>query len=354
MMTASKIETLTATATSAFRPGLRNAAALALTGGEHSKMSPEDLALAITRLNDGRARGGKERSDVHRRGTFNPAHYSFFGWYYLSVKTQLEAAFVQSVSARVDEWLRSEEALDFRAVVYGDFGKCGVCGARFSAGEIWQHEESRDLVHVGLDCCEKYKMVSGTNWSALDDERERANKSRRARAKKAKQFAKVLATYPGLEDALKVDHYIVKDIAARFQASCWISERQVALVMKLAAEAAMPKAEKPVEVNVPAPIAADRQTVRGVVVSVKEYDSAYGTSVKMTVKITTDKGSWLCWGTVPSAAFMGARIDSRGYPVSRGDVVEFDARLEAGRDAHFALFKRPTNFVLCADTVEAV
>lgn len=52
--------------------------------------------------------------------------------------------------------------------------------------------------------------------------------------------AKFLAEHPGLETALATDHYIVRDIAARFQQWGSLSEKQVALVLKLAGEATQP------------------------------------------------------------------------------------------------------------------
>lgn len=55
-----------------------------------------------------------------------------------------------------------------------------------------------------------------------------------------------LANYPGLEDALKCSHPIVQDIAFRFNRWGSLSEKQIALVLKLAADA-----NKPAEPVVP-------------------------------------------------------------------------------------------------------
>jgi hypothetical protein len=72
------------------------------------------------------------------------------------------------------------------------------------------------------------------------------------------------------------------------------------------------------------------------VVSCKTYESDFGTSLKMTVKVTTSTGTWLCWGTVPS------NLDGFNGGPLKGCKIEFTATLVKGREAHFALFKRPT------------
>lgn len=286
---------------------------------------------AIQAANDKRARTGRGRDDIHRRGAFQPDQYEFFGWYYLGANGR---GAVLKCSARVQAFLGSEEAQDFKALVYGDFGKCGVCGARFACGEVWQHTDRRDLVHVGCDCAAKYNLVSGTDWNAIQDERDRALKAVRTAARRSKSRERILAAYPGLDAALATDHYISRDLARRFEVDGSLSDRQIALAFKLAGEAtarAAKRAAEPAEVKIPAPTG--RATVRGVVVSLKTHESQWGASLKMTVKVATPAGVWLAWGTVP-ADLVGK--------VARGDEVEFDATLEAGREPHFAFAKRPT------------
>jgi len=290
-----------------------------------------DFVQVIQAENDKRTRTGRGRDDIHRRGAFQPDQYEFFGWYYLGLGG---GGAVLNCSARVRVFLGSEEAQDFEALSFGDFGKCGVCGARFACGEIWQHTDRRDLVHVGCDCCDKYSLVSGTDWNAVQDERNRALKAQKTAARRSKARARVLAAYPGLEQALATDHYISRDLARRFENDGTLSERQIALAFKLEGEAkdrAAKRAAEPVEIKIAAPTG--RVTVRGVVVSLKTHESAYGSCLKMTVKVTTAAGVWLAWGTVP-ASLVGE--------VGRGDEIEFDAALEAGREPHFAFAKRPT------------
>ena len=56
----------------------------------------------------------------------------------------------------------------------------------------------------------------------------------------------------------------------------------------------------------------------------------------MTLKVETDAGTWLAWGTCPSG-LLGGDFGIRGCRV------RFDAKLtRSDRDEHFAFFKRPT------------
>jgi hypothetical protein len=74
-----------------------------------------------------------------------------------------------------------------------------------------------------------------------------------------------------------------------------------------------------------------RIEITGEVVSIKEVDNAYGSTIKMLVR---DDRGFKVWGTMPSA-IMGQRCT--------GKRVAFAAAVEPSRDdAKFGLFKRPT------------
>jgi hypothetical protein len=134
----------------------------------------------------------------------------------------------------------------------------------------------------------------------------------------------------------------VRDIKAKFVQYRSLSEKQIALVHKLAHEVANPA---PAEVHVPAP-EGRRITFRGVLVSIKQPDPyEYGfASTKCTVKVTTPNGTWLAWGTIPQGCY-----DYDGERTDRGLIgceVEITATLKRGRDAHFALMSRPNGRTL--------
>lgn len=209
---------------------------------------------------------------------------------------------------------------------HGTTGKCSVCGANFIYGEVWRHEPTGEHIHQGHICSEKYGML----MDRLELGRlKQAAATAIVKAQNSEARQSFLSANPGLEAALKTDHYIVKDIAARFQSYCSLSPRQVELVFKLANEAANPKPEEP---KVPAPTG--RLRFKGEVVSVKDHESAYGVTMKMVVKVKAEGGIWLAWGTVP------ADINGEGL---RGKTVELTGTLSQGRDPHFAFFKRPSH-----------
>jgi hypothetical protein len=65
---------------------------------------------------------------------------------------------------------------------------------------------------------------------------------------------------------------------------------------------------------------------------------------KMTVKVTTDTGVWLAWGTIP-ANMMASTMNDLGQYIPEdlvGRKVKIKATLEAGKDAHFVFMKRPS------------
>lgn len=150
----------------------------------------------------------------------------------------------------------------------------------------------------------------------------------------------VLNANPGLAAAFGVEHRIIQDIASRFAQNGYISDKQIALVMKLAAEARNPR---PAEKTVTAPVTEERVTFRAQVVSAKSVTSQYGTSVKMTVKVPTADGVWLAWGTVPSSLLEQVPCGEFGrLEALRGAQVELTTSLKPGREQHFALLSRPT------------
>lgn len=289
----------------------------------------------------------RPRDDEHRRGAFRPEMYEFVGWYYLGGRGDARRT-VMKCSEKIGTFMGSEEAQDFKALVYGDFGKCGVCGAVFAMGEVWQHKDRRDMLHIGHDCVAKYKMA-GADWDALADERRRALEAKKTAALRAaarKEWTeRSRQLFPGLEEALKTDHSVVRDIASKLELYGTLSDRQIELVLKLAKiekSRAEERARRGAEAKAIAPTG--RVTVRGTVVSLKSHESQFGTTIKMTVKCTTDAGVWLCWVTRPDS--LSSRFDyatnKQSEAVEVGDEIQFDATLEPGRESHFAFGKRPT------------
>lgn len=163
-----------------------------------------------------------------------------------------------------------------------------------------------------------------------------------------------LSTHPGLEEALRVGHSTLHDMACKLARYGSLSDKQVAFALKLAKEAS-----GPAEVHVVAPTG--RVVVRGLIVSIKSKQTDFGPVLKMTVKVTTPEGSWLAWSSVPDSLALGAgwqTVNEDGSPceqsadyvprASVGDEVEFTATLSTSDTPHFAFAKRPTKARLVA------
>ncbi len=215
-------------------------------------------------------------------------------------------------------------------------GRCSVCGTHYVYGDVWFHKPTNEYICIGHDCADKYTLLADrSEWEMRNLRTREAIMKEITRKQNAEERAEFLAKHPGLEAALECKHDIVRDIASKFYAYCSLSDKQVALVFKLAGEAAV---AKPAEQHVAAPTG--KTTFRGTVVSCKAHESDYGTQIKLTVKVATPEGSWLAWGTAPAAILNS--FESYDYAtLLRGCEVELTATLEAGREPHFVFMKRP-------------
>jgi hypothetical protein len=290
------------------------------------------------------------RTDEHRPGAIVPANYS------VAVSYSYGASYGWNLGMPI---VRMHEmcAAALGQKVYGVAGKCGVCGARYCYGDLWIHM-SGDLVHVGHECSAKYLgWVDRTEWQ-LAHERELAkHKVLRARERGAEKRAAFLAANPDLAQLLAHDHYVVRDIARKYENTGKLSDAQVNLVRKIVREQnerANKKAERAAEVKVPAPTG--RVNFYGWVQSVKARDGFRGgVEYKATIQVPTARGYWLAWVTVPSDVVRACR-DEAGVAWAWGALeavrslvgrtVDVTATLEPGRDPYFAFGKRPTMVVL--------
>jgi hypothetical protein len=226
--------------------------------------------------------------------------------------------------------------------VFGGAGRCGVCGAHFVYGSMFKHS-SGELVHMGHDCADKYGAMYDSSAWEIENGRTRAALAKViARAQNDKERQAFLDANPGLEADLAVEHRIITDIAAKFTTYRSLSEKQVALVRKLAEEVRNPRPV--VEEKRIGAILGKGVEFEGVIVSAKAHEGDYGTTWKMVVKVEPygpGEGSWLAWGTIPEALRTAAQPNGDLRAAIVGRRVRVKATLEAGRDAHFAFMKRP-------------
>jgi hypothetical protein len=243
----------------------------------------------------------EKRTDIHREGAFVPADYvpefpfhlfhTVDGWPVPSWNIDL-----------IVELRRKDKA------VFGPVGHnsaatnvCSICGAWFVHGECWRHEATGEYITIGHTCAAKYEM-----FAEFDDyKREKASviakavrlaERKAARVEWVGKARELLVENPGINAALKTDHYIVKDIRERVIEWGKISVKQVALVKKLAAEALLPA-----EVKALVPVTDKRLAFEGEIVSTKYHEGYYGEKFVMTVVVDTGEGVYRIWGTVPAA-----------------------------------------------------
>ncbi len=266
--------------------------------------------------------GMKIRTDPHRPGAIVISDYTLID--YFGVMT-----FPDESGEGCDKEAYGTEAMDQYAAgpiagIWPHQDKCDVCGACFVHGALLRHEPTGLFLTIGQVCATKYFCIAGLRKG------ERASRALvRIRRRQAKAKNRImLAKNPGINAALKTDHYISRDL--RDKAIRWggLSDRQIVLAFKLVADVAKREAEK--ADAVPAP--EGRFEVTGEIVCIKTQDGFYGPQEKMLVKIKTEGGHWKAWGTYPSS-----------LAAARGDTVKFTATFErSDKDEDFAFFKRPT------------
>jgi hypothetical protein len=313
------------------------------------------------------------RTDVHSPSNIVPADYTHIlsynlpsseaGWPIPSSGVNCELDYRNATTG--ENGKHAENGLcciiGIRHIAKGRFGgkwdatgKCSVCGANFTYGDVWRHDPSGEFVHLGHTCAAKYEMLADRSaWELKLVRLQEAAAKAVIRARNDEERQTFLAEHPGLGDALALadKHSILSDLAAKFTTLRGLSAKQVALALKLANEVNNPEAAEP---NVPAPVQTGRQTFRGVVVSVKPYDGVYGTTWKATVKVQGNGGVWLAWGTLPASILDANRAQGRQARDLKGATVEITATLTRGNDSHFAKMGRPTGTIVAAPAAPAV
>jgi len=321
------------------------------------------------------------RTDIHREGAFVPADYV--------------PEFPFHLYHTVDGWPIPSWNIDLivelrqKGAVFAPAGhdssatnSCSICGAHFVHGEVWRHCNNGEYITIGHTCAAKFELLAEfTEWR-----REKAGviakavKAAEHRARRVEWFGlarELLAAEPGINADLKTKHHIVEDIRGKLFRYGPMTKPQIALVRKLAAEALLPE-----EPKAPVPVTDKRILIEGEVISEKWHEPEYSNypgRLVMTVKVQNGAGSWLCWGTEPSAFFDLARehsvevtearwaandarieamtdeekktelregttpVVANHLPTLKGATVRFNARVEASdTDESFGFFKRPT------------
>ncbi len=239
----------------------------------------------------------KTRTDPHRPSAITPADYvleDYFGYERCGTQEDPETGRDVPILEPYGEEARQAYLNGKQVGVYtGNSEKCDACGARYIHGATLFHKPTGGFVTFGQDCSTKYLSLRTLS------KRERADRAwARLRRREAKAKNRILlAAHPGINAALKTDHYISRDLRAKAIKWGGLSDRQVELAFKLVGDTAKREAEK--ADAVPAP--EGRFEVTGEILCTKIQDGFYGPQEKMLVKIETPDGHWKAWGTYPKS-----------------------------------------------------
>lgn len=226
--------------------------------------------------------------------------------------------------------------------------RCHHCGAHIRYVALLRHVPSGYAIAVGETCLDNRFERATAEFQKM---RKAAQLDRQAqRIKKARETF-VLANpdlafmnlapeeYREFVDSFGPNNPLARndfiaDVARKLRQYGELSDRQVEAVRRSVAKCMTwitENATRPSEVKAEVP--EGRYAITGEVISTKWYDNDFGGSLKMTIKVTTEHGTYRVWGTVPS----------KMATPERGDVVSIKATVTRSHDdPSFGFFKRPT------------
>jgi len=215
----------------------------------------------------------------------------------------------------------------------GGTGKCSVCGTPFVYGDVWKHIPTGEYIHVGHQCAAKYSLMADRSAWDMHINHLKAETAIQIQKKLNQERREAfLEEHPTVKDDIELDHPIIADLKINFKKWCGLTEKQLILLTKLANDVRNPKPEEP-KANAPE----GREKFTGEVVSLKLKNYSFGDLWRITVKVTTDNGIWLAWGTCPKALLTEDSKES-----IKGKQVDMTATLTPSDDKpFFAFFKRP-------------
>lgn len=267
--------------------------------------------------------------NIHSASKVDPAEYTYVGSFYEGPSRDMNEAYDNAhkeLGLTLKDMGRSEETIP-------GVGVCASCGTVYRHGAVFLHEPTGELLAVGSDCAN-----STFGFLTMADRIQAKVSKENAKKTKAEKLAAEVATFleatEGLEEALNTNHQIVQDVKAKLEKFGSLSDAQVAMVLKIAKEAAERAATEPT----PVPVPEGRQVLKGTILTVKLQESFYGDTLKMLVQVPTEEGAFKVWGSVHSSL-----LDED----LRGRLVQFTATVErSDKDEAFGFYKRPTKATL--------
>ena len=300
----------------------------------------------------------KNRTDIHRPSEIIPANYEYIfsyngsttcdGWPVPSfgINCEIDGRH-KDKDGNIVNGKHTEDGIccivglrTIAKVKFADNGttcQCSVCSTHFVYGDVWKHEPTGEYLHLGHNCASKYNLLADRSaWELKHSRLKQATAVEAEKARRKEEREKFLLNNPGLEKDLQTDHHIVKSIYENFKTSkyCSLTEKQIALVKKLADEVNNPAPKEPTP-TIPAP--EGRVEVQGTVLNLKAVDSSFGVVTKALIKLNNTFDGAKVYVTVPNSY---SKIDRE---LEKDDNIIFKATFQrSDRDQFFAFGKRPT------------
>lgn len=275
------------------------------------------------------------RTDIHRPAEINPAEYEFVGiWYDPAETSEVGGGFALRQERENIKRFMDEHGARWATHEHG--GTCQCCGAHALYLAAFYHEHHNEMIRVGQECA--YKLHMGCE-AAFNAARRKvasamgyATGKARARLQLQERGLEAAWAYFDSQSILDEDARIVNDLVNKMVRFGSLSDKQWEFLKRLmyrienreALEAK--RAEERANAQ---DCPTGRMDIVGTVLSTKEIEGAYGTTMKMLVK--TAEGYTL-WGTVP-----------KGLTAEKGAEVRFKATIApSDKDPKHGYFSRPS------------
>lgn len=229
------------------------------------------------------------------------------------------------------------EKLQRSGELYSQRRNCHSCGATFNEGCAFKHTPTGKIILVGHICAEKMRLrIDEGDYQRMKlDARLKRNRLKVVTQRKRK-MTEFLRGYSGdrkiLSKALKQTDYFVRSIRMGLIQHGKLSDRQI--------EAVLDSFNR--KKNVPAAVFEEKGAeIVGTVLSARYYDSMYGYTPKMLIRVEGRDGvsAMRLFGTVPSGLLRGDSTDVQDI-VGKKITMFADVKPKPGEEG-FGFFSRP-------------
>lgn len=298
-----------------------------------------------------------KRTDIHRPSAIIPSEYEFITFDYIKTE-RIGDCFAIIENRRLITEHMGRTGGNYSVHEHG--GNCHICGAHAVYTALFYHPPTNSYIRTGQDCADKLAMGYG------DMDTFRTSIKNAIDLQKGKRHAEAVLAEAGLARAWHIhiayqaelstkqtaeefdiwnranrDESKISDIVLKLIKYGSVSDAQMNFIRTLVDRVARKpeiEAQRAAEREIAADCPIGRVTVTGTIVALREQESDFGVTLKMTVKATE---GYIVWCTVPS-----------GMDADRGKEVSFVATLTPSpTDPKFGFGKRP-KFISTATAAE--